>query len=159
MSKGECFVKQGPREKEAYQKLIQKHTPKRPMLANSIKAFVVGGTICLLGQFLQQLFTAYLGFDEKTASNPTVAVMIFLSVLLTGFGVYDRIGQWAGAGAAVPVTGFANAMSSAALEHRSEGYVLGVGGQMFKVAGPVIVFGTVAAFVVALIRQILHMLS
>lgn len=81
--------------------------------------------------------------------------MIFIGVLLTGFGIYDHIAQWAGAGTAVPVTGFANAISSAAIEHRSEGYVLGVGGNMFKLAGPVIIFGTVAAFVVGLIRVII----
>lgn len=159
MVKGECFVKQGPKDKAAYKKMAQRHTPKKPVMANCIKAFLVGGTICLLGQFLQGFYIAYFGFNERSASNPTVATLVFIAVLLTGLGVYDRIGQWAGAGSAVPVTGFANAMSSAALEHRSEGYVLGVGGQMFKVAGPVIVFGTVAAFFVALIKQLLTMLS
>ena len=152
-------MKQGPKDKEAYKKLAQRHTPKKPVAANCIKAFLGGGLICLLGQFIQGIYIAYFGFDERSASNPTVATLVFLSVLLTGLGVYDRIGQWAGAGSAVPVTGFANAMSAAALEHRSEGYVLGVGGQMFKVAGPVIVFGTVAAFFVALIKQIVNMLS
>lgn len=78
--------------------------------------------------------------------------MIILSVILTGFGVYDKIGQWAGAGSAVPVTYFANAMASSAIEHRSEGLVLGVGGKMFKLAGPVIVFGVVAAFIVGILH-------
>lgn len=93
--------------------------------------------------------------DEKKASDPTVAVLIFISVVLTSLGVYDKIAQWAGAGSAVPVTGFANSLSSAALEHRSEGLVLGVGGNMFKLAGSVIVFGTVAAFIIAIIHAIL----
>ncbi|ARU63163.1 stage V sporulation protein AC [Tumebacillus avium] len=150
-------MKQGPKAKADYKKLTQKHVPKRPVFANTIRAFLVGGAICLLGQFVQNFFMTYFDFDQKTAGNPTVAVMVFIAVLLTGLGVYDRIGQWAGAGSAVPVTGFANAMSAAAIEHRSEGFVLGVGGQMFKVAGPVIVFGTVAAFVVALIKQIFKM--
>lgn len=150
-------MKQGPKAKADYKKLTQKHVPKRPVFANAIRAFLVGGMICLLGQFVQKFFMTYFDFDQKTAGNPTVAVMVFIAVLLTGLGVYDRIGQWAGAGSAVPVTGFANAMSAAAIEHRSEGLVLGVGGQMFKVAGPVIVFGTVAAFVVALIKQIFKM--
>jgi stage V sporulation protein AC len=83
--------------------------------------------------------------------------MILLSILLTGFGVYDKIAQVAGAGTAVPVTGFANSMASAAIEYRSEGYVLGVGGNMFKIAGPVIVFGVVAAFVVAIVHTLLRM--
>jgi stage V sporulation protein AC len=94
----------------------------------------------------------YFGFTEVTAGNPTVAVLIVGSVLLTGFGVYDHMAQWAGAGTAVPVTGFANSIASAAIEHRSEGFVLGVAGQMFKIAGCVIVYGVVAAFVVAIIR-------
>jgi stage V sporulation protein AC len=102
------------------------------------------------------MFVHWAGFDEKKASNPTVAVLIFLSVVLTSLGVYDKIAQWAGAGSAVPVTGFANTMSSAAIEHRSEGLVLGVGGKMFKIAGPVIVFGVVAAFVVGIVHLILN---
>lgn len=151
------MVKQGPQANKDYEKLTKKHIPKRPVLANVIRAFLVGGLICLIGQFLNQFFIAYFGFDARSAGNPTVAVLVFVSTLLTGLGVYDTIGQWAGAGSAVPVTGFANAMSSAAIEHHSEGLVLGVGGQMFKVAGPVIVFGTVAAFVVALVKQIFIM--
>ncbi|MCK9905692.1 SpoVA/SpoVAEb family sporulation membrane protein, partial [Frankia sp. Cpl3] len=97
-------------------------------------------------------------FTEKTAGNPTVATLIFISVLLTGFGVYDNLGQYAGAGSAVPVTGFANSIAAAAIEHRSEGYVLGVGGNMFKLAGSVIVFGVVAAFVAGLIKSLLGMI-
>jgi stage V sporulation protein AC len=94
------------------------------------------------------------GFDEKKAGDPTVAVLILISVILTSFGVYDKIGQWAGAGSAVPVTGFANSLVSAAIEHRSEGLILGVGGKMFKLAGPVIVYGTFAAFVIGIIHLI-----
>ncbi|MNJ59881.1 SpoVA protein [compost metagenome] len=93
----------------------------------------------------------YGGFDEKSASNPTVAVLILIAVILTSFGVYDKIAQWAGAGSAVPVTGFANSMASSAIEHRSEGLVLGVGAGMFQLAGSVVVFGTVAAFVIGII--------
>ncbi|GAB7386571.1 stage V sporulation protein AC [Bacillaceae bacterium] len=126
--------------------------PHRPVLANCLKAFFVGGTICLLGQFIQTLFMRYFDFTEKTASDPTVAVLIFLSVVLTGIGVYDHIAQWAGAGTIIPVTGFANTIASASIEHRSEGFVLGVGGNMFKLAGPVIAFGVVSAFIIAIIK-------
>ncbi len=93
------------------------------------------------------------GFDmtQKDAASPTVAVLILTSVILTCFGVYDKLAQFAGAGSAVPVTGFANSMCSAALEHRSEGLVLGVGANMFKLAGSVIVFGVVAAFIIGVI--------
>ncbi|WP_400163844.1 stage V sporulation protein AC [Brevibacillus sp. TJ4] len=144
--------------KESYQQKASKYQPKRNVLVNCWRAFWVGGVICLLGQILQNLYIHFFDFNEKTASNPTVATLIFLSVLLTGLGVYDNIGQYAGAGSAVPVTGFANSIASAAIEHRSEGYVLGVGGNMFKLAGSVIVFGVVAAFVAGLIKSIFKMI-
>jgi stage V sporulation protein AC len=140
---------------QEYQSLAKKNEPARPVLMNCIRAFLVGGFICILGQCLIVMFTKVFGFTEKTASNPTVAVLIFISVVLTSFGVYDKIAQWAGAGTAVPVTGFANSIASAAIEHRAEGLVLGVGGNMFKLAGSVIVFGTVAAFVVGIVHLIL----
>jgi stage V sporulation protein AC len=117
-----------------------------------IRAFLAGGIICVIGQAIQFIFMTYFHFTEVTAGNPTVAILIILSVLLTGFGVYDHLAQWAGAGTAVPVTGFANSMVSAALEHRSEGYVLGVSAKMFELAGSVVVYGVFAAFVVALIK-------
>lgn len=141
---------------QEYEKVAKNREPRRPLLLNALRAFLVGGLICVLGEAIQQMFMHWGGFDEKRAGSPTVAVLIFLSVVLTSFGVYDKIGQWAGAGSAVPVTGFANAMASAAIEHRSEGIVLGVGGNMFKLAGPVIVFGTFAAFVIALIRLLVR---
>lgn len=137
---------------QEYKIFAKARQPKRPILGNIIRAFIAGGIICTIGQGLQMMFMKYFGFSEVTASNPTAAVLIILSVLLTGFGVYDHIAQWAGAGSAVPVTGFANTIASAAIEHRTEGYVLGVGGKMFKLAGSVIVFGVFSAFVVALIK-------
>ncbi|MGO0060938.1 stage V sporulation protein AC [Brevibacillus fluminis] len=142
-----------------YQQQANKFKPKRNVLLNSIRAFWVGGAICLLGQAIQNFYISVFHFTEKTAGNPTVATLIFISVLLTGLGIYDNIGQYAGAGSAVPVTGFANSMASAAIEHKSEGYVLGVGGNMFKLAGSVIVFGVVAAFVAAIVKVILNMVT
>ncbi|MBS4024888.1 MAG: stage V sporulation protein AC [Clostridia bacterium] len=139
--------------------LAKAREPHRPVFWNCIRAFLVGGTISVIGQAIQLFFMTYFHFDEKTAGNPTVAVLIFLAALATGLGVYDHLGQWAGAGSAVPVTGFANAMASAAIEHRSEGYVLGVGTNMFKLAGPVIVYGVVAAFVVALVVTTIKVLG
>jgi len=135
-----------------YQDLAKTKEIKRPVMSNCIRAFIVGGGICTFGQGLQWMFIKYFNFTEKTASSPTAAILIIISVLLTGFGVYDHIAQWAGAGTAIPVTGFANSIASAAIEHKSEGYVLGVGGNMFKLAGSVIVFGTFSAFVVAIIK-------
>jgi stage V sporulation protein AC len=142
---------------QEYQKLAKQNEPPRPVLVNCMRAFLVGGLICLFGQALMVLFMKGFGFTEKTAGSPTVAVLILISVILTCFGVYDKIAQWAGAGTAVPVTGFANSMASAAIEHRAEGLVLGVGGNMFKLAGSVIVFGTVAAFIVGLVHLCLGM--
>lgn len=139
---------------QEYQQFAKKREPGRPVLGNCLKAFLVGGIICVIGQALMNTFK-HLGFDEEKASNPTVAVLILISVILTSVGVYDKISQWAGAGTAVPVTGFANSMCSAALEHRAEGLVLGVGGHMFKLAGSVIVFGTTAAFLIGIVYFIL----
>ncbi|WP_246942353.1 stage V sporulation protein AC [Bacillus pinisoli] len=138
--------------KKNYLKEIKNFQPKPPYISNCVKAFLVGGLICMLGQLIQNFFIHYFNFTEKTAGSPTIATLVLLSALLTGFGVYDRIGQFAGAGSAVPVTGFANSMTSAALEHRSEGIVLGIATNMFKLAGSVIVFGVVGAYVIGIIR-------
>ncbi|MFC5450316.1 stage V sporulation protein AC [Paenibacillus aestuarii] len=140
---------------QEYQQLAKEKEPPRPVLKNCFRAFLVGGVICLIGECFMQIFIHWFGFTEKTAGNPTVACLIFISVVLTSFGIYDKIAQWAGAGTAVPVTGFANSLCSAAIEHRAEGLVLGIGSSMFKLAGSVIVFGTVAAFVVGIVHLIL----
>ncbi|SHJ17101.1 stage V sporulation protein AC [Desulfosporosinus lacus] len=136
---------------QEYQKFAQEREPKRPILFNCVKAFFVGGFICTLGQGIQMFFIKYFHFSQEAAANPTVAVIIIITVLLTGFGVFDHIAQFAGAGTVIPITGFANTMASAAIEHRTEGFVLGVGGNMFKLSGPVIVYGVFSAFVVSLL--------
>ena len=143
------------KEQQKYQTFAKQREPKRPVFRNCIKAFLVGGGICALGQIFQTIYIKYFGFTKDTAGNPTSATLIIISALLTGLGVYDHIAQWAGAGTAVPITGFANTITSAAIEHRSEGYVLGVGGNMFKIAGPVIVFGVFSAFAIAVIKMII----
>jgi stage V sporulation protein AC len=142
-------------QQQNYQNLQQKHEIKRPVIKNCFKAFLVGGIICVVGQAVSYFYIYFFNFTEKTAGNPTVATMVFFSMLLTGFGIYDRLGQFGGAGSAVPVTGFGNAVISAAIEHRTEGFVLGVGGNMFKLAGSVILFGVFSAFVVALVKTLL----
>ena len=138
----------------SYKEYAKKREPKRPVLKNCLKAFLIGGSICIIGQILQTVYIKYFNFTEETAGNPTSATLITISALLTGLGVYDHIAQWAGAGTAVPITGFANTIASAAIEHRSEGYVLGVGGNMFKIAGPVIVFGVFSAFIISIIKLV-----
>lgn len=142
-------------DEKKYAKIEQEISPKTPILRNMLTAFLTGGTICLIGQAVSFFYMTYFDFTERTASNPTVATMIFFAMLLTGFGLYKKIAQFGGAGAAVPITGFSNAVVSAAIEHKSEGFVLGVGGNMFKLAGSVILFGVASAFVVALIKTIL----
>lgn len=135
-----------------YNELVDTIEPKRPILKNCIRAFIVGGIICTIGQILQMFFMTYFNFDEKTAVAPTTLVLIFTSALLTGLGIYDHLSQWAGAGSAVPITGFANSIASASIEHKSEGFVLGVAGNMFQLAGAIIVYGVFSAFVVASIK-------
>ncbi|WP_407313919.1 stage V sporulation protein AC [Desulfosporosinus sp. SB140] len=142
--------KLSPTQQE-YQKFAQDREPKRPILLNCVKAFFAGGLICVISQGIQLFFITYYHFSQENAGNPTAAVIIIITVILTGLGVFDHIAQWAGAGTIIPVTGFANTIASASIEHRSEGYVLGVGGNMFKLAGPVIVYGVFSAFVVSLV--------
>ncbi|KIL48303.1 stage V sporulation protein AC [Jeotgalibacillus soli] len=139
---------------QEYQTFQKERETNRPVLKNCIKAFITGGTICIIGQALQIFFLYYFDFTEQTAGNPTVGTLIFIAMLLTGFGVYDRLAQFGGAGSAVPITGFGNAVISASIEHRTEGFVLGVGGNMFKLAGSVILFGVFSAFVIAAVKTV-----
>ncbi len=142
---------------QQYQAFAKQREPKRPIFKNCVKAFFIGGLICIVGQVLQMVFMKYFKFNDVTASNPTLAVLILISVILTGIGVYDHIAQWSGAGTVVPITGFANTIASSAIEHKTEGYVLGVGGNMFRIAGPVIVFGVLSAFLVAMMKIIIKL--
>ncbi|TQR11685.1 stage V sporulation protein AC [Psychrobacillus soli] len=142
-------------EQKQFDKLVERQTPKPVLFVNILKAFLVGGTICTIGQLITFFYIRFFSFTERTAANPTVATMVFIVMILTGTGLYKKISQFGGAGSAVPVTGFGNAVISAAIEHKSEGYVLGIGGNIFKLAGSVIVFGVLSAFFVALIKTIL----
>jgi stage V sporulation protein AC len=145
-------------KKENYNKTAKSYYPKVPLLRNCLKAFLVGGFICLIGELLTKFYMQVFDMSQQEAGTPTVTTLILLSALLTGIGVYDRIAQFAGAGTAVPVTGFANSITSAALEFKSEGYVLGIGGNMFKLAGSVIVFGVTSAYIVGIIRYVFNQL-
>jgi len=134
-----------------YQNFAKTKEPPRSLLKNCIRAFLIGGAVCCFGQGVTEFYMFAFKMTKEQASDPTVATLILISVILTSLGIYDKFAQIAGAGSAVPVTGFANSVCSAALEHRSEGLVLGVGSNMFKLAGSVIVFGTVAAFFVGIV--------
>ena len=136
-----------------YDKIVKKNSPKSKLFTNCIKAFFIGGSICTIGQILFSLYMS-LGLDEKMSKTLVSVSLIFLGILLTAVGVYDKIAKHGGAGTLVPITGFANAVSSPAIEFKSEGFILGVGAKMFTIAGPVIVYGTVASVVYGVIYWI-----
>ena len=136
-----------------YGKLVKELSPKSPIVKDCIWAFVVGGLICTVGQLFMNLYT-YLGLEKTDAGTATSMSLIVISALLTGLSVYDDIAKHAGAGTLVPITGFANAVVSPAIEFKTEGFILGVGAKMFTIAGPVIVYGTVASVIYGLIYWI-----
>jgi len=139
-------------EKE-YGKLIKNMEPKSPIWKDCFNAFWIGGLICCIGQLIMNGYTA-LGLDKTNAGTAMSMTLVALSALLTGFSLYDDIAKHAGAGTLVPITGFANAIASPAVEFKTEGFILGVGAKMFTIAGPVIVYGTVASVVYGLIYWI-----
>lgn len=140
---------------DEYEGLTKQFTPKPTIVKNSVRAFVIGGLICALGQIMINLLIMG-GVALTEAQTVTTAVLIFLGALLTGLGVYDEIGKFGGAGAFIPVTGFANSIVSPALEFKREGYVMGVGARLFMIAGPVLVYGIATSIVVGLIYYLLH---
>ena len=128
-------------KKDDYSKYVDQVSPKPTYVKNYILAFIVGGIICMIGQGINDFFMKFIGLDKLAASSATSITLIFIGSFLTGIGVYDLIGKRAGAGSIIPITGFANSIVSPAMEFKREGYVLGVGSNMFKIAGPVLVYG------------------
>ena len=131
-------------DKKQYKKYVQAHAPKSPIVKNCIRAFLVGGAICSFGEALRKLYLMHPQIDEKASSALVSVTLVFIAVLLTGIGIFDKIAKFAGAGTLVPITGFANSVASPAIDSRSEGYVLGVGAKIFTVCGPVLLYGTLA---------------
>ena len=131
-------------DRNQYRKYAAAHAPKSPVLRNSLRAFWVGGSICVLAQGLSTIFTSLCDMERDYAATLTSVTLIFLAVFLTAIGVFDKIARYAGAGTLVPITGFANAVASPAIDSRSEGLVLGVGAKIFTVAGPVLLYGTLS---------------
>ena len=144
-------------KQEQYKAYVEKKTPKNNVYFNMIKAFITGGLICVVGQFILN-FCKGQGLSEDIAGSWTSLILVLLSVILTGFNIYPRIAQWGGAGALVPITGFANSVVAPAVEFKTEGFILGVGAKMFTIAGPVIVYGVSASVVYGLIYWICQML-
>jgi len=141
---------------EEYKVLTKQYTPKPTIVKNVIRAFIVGGIICSIGQVITNSFGTF-GMARADASAAATATMIFIGAFLTGLGIYDKLGKFAGAGSIVPVTGFANSIVSPAMEFKREGYVLGVGAKLFTVAGPVLVYGIATSIVVGIVYFILHL--
>ena len=129
-----------------YDKFVQARAEKSPIVKNCLFAFLIGGAICTLGQAIMDGFLS-LGLEKTDAGTATSVSLVALSALLTGLNLYNKLGRYGGAGTLVPITGFANAISAPAIEFKTEGYVLGVGGKMFQIAGPVIVYGVSASVV------------
>lgn len=138
-------------EKKVYEKVLEENKIKRPILSNCIKAFLVGGSICLIGQVLLYLFEEKMGIKKTEASTLMCIVVVGVTAIMTGLGIFDKIGQFSGAGTLIPITGFSNSMTSSALESKSEGIVLGIMTNMFKLAGAVIAAGVVSGFIFGLI--------
>ena len=140
-------------DKKKYNEMTKKASPPSPKLKDFIWAYVVGGAICVIGQLLAELYTSF-DLPEKVVKMAVPVSIIFIAALLTGIGVFDKIARKAGAGTLVPITGFANAVVSPAIEFKNEGFILGVGAKMFTIAGPVIVYGTVASVIYGVIYWI-----
>lgn len=137
--------------KKEYSQMVEKASPKSNLLRDCARAFWVGGIICTIGQLITNIIMSF-GYTKDEASMLTTIILVFLGILLTGLDIYDSIGQYAGAGSIVPITGFANSMVSPAIEYKKEGYVFGVGARMFLIAGPVIVYGVIASVIVGIIH-------
>ena len=133
-------------DKATYRKYAEENAKKSNLLMNVSKAFLVGGLICCLGEACMGLYTK-LGVELETAKTLETVTLIFLSALLTGIGFFDNIAKHVGAGTLVPITGFANAVVAPAIDSKSEGFIMGVGAKMFVIAGPVIVYGTIASII------------
>ena len=141
---------QNEQNKQIYNEMVKAASPKSTVVTNCVKAFFVGGAICAFAQIIQDILLRS-GIVREDASLITASILIISAVLLTALGLYNKLGKFAGAGSIVPITGFANAIASPAIEHKKEGLILGVGAKMFIIAGPVIVYGLATSVIVGLI--------
>lgn len=139
-------------DKEKYKKLVDMNIPKENVVINAVKAFIVGGIMGIIGQGLIDLYTNWFDISTKDAAPFMIITLIFIGSLLTALGVFDKLVSWANAGLIVPITGFAHAMTSSAMEYKKEGLILGIGANIFKLTGSVILYGVVSAYVFGLIR-------
>lgn len=138
-----------------YQNYVDKKSPNSPILKNCFNAFLVGGLICSIGQLISS-YCMYRGMNIEMANTITSIILVFITAFLTSLNIFNKIGKFAGAGSFVPITGFANSIVSPSMEYKSEGYVMGVGGKMFTVAGPVLVFGISSSIIVGILYLIFN---
>ena len=141
--------------KKEYQNYVNKKSPNSPIIKNCFNAFWVGGLICSIGQIILNICKSR-GLSQEISGTIVSIILIGISAFLTGLNIFNKIGKFAGAGSLIPITGFANSIVSPAMEYKSEGYVMGVGGKMFTVAGPVLVFGISASIIVGLVYLIFN---
>ena len=144
------------KKQEEYKVYVEKKTPKNNVYMNMLKAFITGGSICLVGQVILN-FCKSQGVSDDIAGSWTSLILVLISVLLTAFNIYPRIAQWGGAGALVPITGFANSVAAPAIEYQKEGQVFGIGCKIFTIAGPVILYGIFTSWVLGVIYWITTM--
>ena len=142
-------------DKKKYEEYVKEITPVHSLPKSMACAFLVGGVICLIGQLITNYLMKGMGMDQETASAWNLLALILISIILTGLNIYPKIVQFGGAGALVPITGFANAVVSPAIDFRSEGFVTGMAAKMFLIAGPVIVFGTLASVIYGVVLVLL----
>lgn len=142
-------------QREEYRLLVESVKPKHNILKNCVMAFLVGGTICVIGQLFLDFFISQ-GLGEREAAAVTAGTMVFLGAFLTGIGVYDQIGKIGGAGSIIPITGFANSIVAPAMEYKREGFLFGVGAKLFTVAGPVLVYGIITSSLIGIIYYLLQ---
>ena len=138
-----------------YQEYVKKKAPKSPIVKDTVLAFIIGGAICVVGQAIVNGWAA-TGVGKEDAGAATSIPLVLLSALLTGFNLYNKLGRWGGAGTLVPITGFANAVVSPAIDYKSEGFIAGMAAKMFQIAGPVIVFGTLASVVYGVVLLLMQ---
>lgn len=138
-------------QQQEYNEYVKQVTPTSNLFMSMAKAFIVGGIICLIGQFILNIAISRFGLDQETAGSWCSMLLILLSITLTGFNIYPTFAKWGGAGALVPITGFANSVASPAIEFKKEGQVFGIGCKIFTIAGPVILYGVFTSWVLGLI--------
>ena len=144
-------MEQKEKKNQEYNEYVKQVTPTHSLPTNMIKAFITGGIICILGQLILNLAVDTFGLDQDTAGSWCSMILVLLSVLLTGFNIYPSIANWGGAGALVPITGFANSVAAPAIEFQKEGQVFGIGCKIFSIAGPVILYGIFTSWALGLI--------